>query len=795
MRSTIKHHTVYIFIYALSLVASIHTRAQEHPSDYYLTRSDSSKSISKEEKHSGFLRHIFRKHEIRKKDSLSRLSSKKKEPDSAGSNQAKAHISLIHAGKGEISWTSLYTQGVNLNTGISGLYNLVNARQDFEVMGIPLVVQATGVVANGQFMKGYSSYSINFNSYAFIEALRKRAQSALLNAAIGKENKLKPGAHPDIADSLKEYDAVRAKLVSPDYQAEVRRCKERLGKIEDSLAENGNKDMSKEVHYANGADSSLTKEAYQTSIDSLSSEKNKSASKDSLDKSVADTGEIHSLRKELADFEKLEKRYNELFELKKKYNSVAQYQSVENKDAKEIDKDKTSLENPDNIKNQLEENKMLKPYEKFLMGVQYFKIGRNTPEFSDFTLHNVMMNGVGIGYKYDNVYVSGGYGKQQAVINPYLISGMSMPTYKRSIGYGRIGIGPEQSSNIYATVIDISDPGSSSSLAENNWIFDLSKKYSIVRNLDIEGEVAHSIFKCLPSLADSTASHGMKSNENSFAYAFRIHGAIPKSKTDIKGEYLNTGANYITLGNQFLLSGTSTYRLDIGQALGRKLMVDIGGAHILQNQNNLTGNKGSDNWMNFGIKYKPTGSIDMELTYSPRQFQEQEGTVIANSITSHIDQLSFTGNITGHVLGDDMITSLFVGNFQYSTPESSIFLAQNVNLSYYMVNEMVILNSAGYLNFSGNESRNGWTGGLSQFIGQGTYTATIGKQATFSIGGQWLEQPGYIPNATGIIGSFGKSFGKWGKLSLQLNTRNSIGRFFDMGTAQLIVTTNAAIMW
>ncbi len=344
-------------------------------------------------------------------------------------------------------------------------------------------------------------------------------------------------------------------------------------------------------------------------------------------------------------------------------------------------------------------------------------------------------------------------------------------------------------------VLQINDHGNPSSLAENNWIVDISKKIVCNKYLDFEGEVAQSFFKYLPNRSDSNPLPLISKNDMSLAYALRGHAIIPYTNTIIKAEYANTSGDFVTLGNPYLLTGAKIYSAEIAQPLGSKFKVGIGGAHTEQNLLNSDNAKQTDNWIAFCVDYKPNKAVNMELKYSPRQFQQQEGTVVANSLTSNINQMSFMCNAATHYLKKDEFTTIFIGNFQYNTPGSNLFLTQNLNLTYYMLNEIISLGSSNSITIAANESRNGWTGSLSQLINEGTYNTCIGKSLTTSTGVQWVEQPGVIANAIGIIGSIGKTFKKWGRFSLQLNCRNNMYRPFEMNTAQIIISTNACILW
>jgi len=743
-----------------------------------------------------------------KKEKKDTTKTTGKKADSTKTAIKVPHIPILKFTQGGITYTTLYTEGVNLNTGVTGMYQLAHVTQDFNVVGIPIMAQATGVMNNGQFMKDYSSYSIGFDSKAFLSALEKRAQNGALNKIATERSHLPSGQHMNLTDSMKAFDSVRAKLTSPSYQAETTACENRLKKMQDSISKSEDKQLIKDIKKDTAKmdksirDSLKKDEKKEQKSDTLANAPkqdslSKSIKKDSLSKTIKkDTTELHNLRQKVALYEKLERRYEQLFQLKKNYSKLTQADSAEKKEEGQYDKDKASLNNPDNAIKALEQNKMLKPYEKFLSGFQYINIGHINEEVSEFTLHNFMMNGIAIGYKTTgDIYLSGGYGKEQAVINPYLLTGVNLPTYNRTVQYGSVGFGSPKESNLYINVIDISDPGSISTLSETNWLIDISKKIVLFKNFDITGEISHSYFSYLPNKHDSAILPTIVSGSSDLAYAIKAHGVIPGLNTDVKLEFLNTGSNYITLGNQFLLNGTSTYRAMFKQKLSKKLSVELGGAHVVQNQNSLTGTQGTDNWIEAGVKYKPISAVDLEFNYSPRQFQQQQGTVIANSLTSNINQMSFTGNVKYDLLGRDMITTAFVGNFQYTTPDNTTYLSQNINMCYYMLNQIVMLTNISSLNFSGDESRNGWTGSLSQFIGEGTYNMSIGKTFMFSSGLQWVEQPGVISSGAGVIGSIGKVFGKWGRLSLQLNCRNNIDDMLDLHTGQIIISTNASIVW
>ena len=617
-------------------------------------------------------------------------------------------------------------------------------------MGLPLQAEGTAVMDNGTYEKAYSSYSVSFDVQTYLSQLRQRAMSALTN----KEAAIKDGSlkqHMNLSDSMNTFESVRQKLNSPDYQADMDVAKKLEAKEQDSLGKSPN----------------------------------------------MDTTELHGLRQKVLAFEQLEKRYTQLLNIKKHYSSMesANDTAVTNNEAR-YNKDRAALNgSSDNVEKELLDNKMLSKPEQFLMGFQKLSIGNNSEEISQLTLHDFMFKGGDVAYKAGNVYVSGGYGNEQAIIDPYLLTGVNVPTFKRTVEYLRMGIGSAQSSNTYVTVIRMTDPVSPTSLGEDNTIIDISKKISYGKNFDIEGEIAQSFFKYLPAKVDSIPLPAVSNKDMSLAYSLTAHGTLPFTKTSIKCEYSDIGGSYVTLGNPYLLTGAHIYRAELSQPINKKLKVAIGGEHTEQNLLNSDNEKQTDNWLDFSVDYKPTSNITMQAKYSPREFQEQEGVVFANNITSNMNQMSFMSNITSHLMGRDENTTVFIGNFQYSSPQNSFFLVQATTLTYYMLNEMMSLTPSSGITITANESRNGWNGSLSQLISQGTYNEMAGKNFITSEGLQWVQQPGFMPNEMGLVGSIGKSFKKWGKLSLLLNGRNNIQRPFYMQTAQVIVSANASIFW
>lgn len=732
-------HTILLrilIIVCFLLLSDFTLFAQNQRSSSNAITSDTNSIKKQKQGFFSFLKSLFGRNKQKASTDYVRKSNKNKSDTSAVKNHHKQEP--FEVTKGSVTWTSLYTKGVNLNTGVNGLYSLGRLSQGFGVYGAPFSLQGTGVFNNGQFEKSYSSYSMNFDVEAYLSGMKKRAEDVLINKrAMGKS--------PNLSDSLNTFESVREKLQSPSYQAE----------------ENANKSQ-----FQKDQDSSKKHPGY-------------------------DTTELHNLRKKIYSYEQLEKRYQQLYAIKKNSSNLEKADSAD----KKYDQDEKMLNNPDNVEKVLEQNHQLNGYEKFLMGVKKFSIGQSGEEISEFTLHNFMMNGVNVGYKADDIYTYAGYGKQIAVVDPFLMTGINVPSYNRTVEFARTGEGPEDGSNFYATVLRIADPGGNNSIDETNWIMDLTKQFAIGKNIAIEGEVAKSNFTYVPGKFDSAALPFTPTNNNTLAYAIKGKAILPGLRTTLKAEVSQTGGNFVTLGNPYLISGATKYELDLIQPICRKLIVDIGGTHILENTAGSDGTKETDNWIQFSILYKPTSLINMEFKYSPRQFQEESGTIYANNITNNINQISYTATMSSELFNMKTTSTIFAGNFQYTTAElSSELLSQNIALSYYMVNELVVLSPTQGINFSVDESRDKWVGSLSQFIGQSTYNWNLKKSLTIGLGPQWVEQPGIMPNEAGLTSSLSSSIEKWGRIGLQLTYRNSIERPFG-NASQYLINGNISILW
>jgi hypothetical protein len=744
----IKLHKEIILITAFLFAMGGHSVFAQTSINQVSYAKDTAVAIKKEHNFFAFFTRLFHKPVKRLKDTSATARKKAKANDTTATAK-KPHKKEFDLTKGGVSYTSLYTQGINLNTGINGLYSLTHVFQNFDAFGLPLQAQGTAVFNNGTYESAYSTYSVNFDEQTYLERLRKRAMDQLVN----KEANMRDGLtkqHLNLSDSMQTFESTRQKLTSPSYQADIWQCRDMEKKEQDSLNKNPNMDTTK----------------------------------------------LHSLRTKIAAAEQLEKRYNQLFAIKKNYSSLATRNdtAITNNEAR-FDKDKAALDNPQSVVKDLENNKMLSKYEKFLMGFQKLSFGNNMEEISQLTLHSFMFKGADVAYKAGDVYVAGGYGNEQAIIDPYLMSGVNIPEIKRTVEYARAGLGSEQSNNIYLTAIRITDAGSPSSLGENNTIIDISKRIVCTKNLYIEGEIAQSFFKYLPNKSDTAPLPSLSGKDMNLAYSLRLHGILPYLKTTVKAEYSDVGAGYITLGNPYLLTGSHIYRAELMQPINKKLKIGIGGEHTEQSLLNSPNEKQTDNWLDFSIDYKPANNIVMQAKYSPREFQQQEGTIIANNYASNMNQMSFMTNISSRMFGRDENTIVFIGNFQYSTPQSAIFLQQSTTLTYYMLNEIFSVSPSSGITLTANESRNGWTGNLSQLISEAMYNKMTAKSFTISGGMQWVEQPSIMPNEMGLIGSIGKTFKKWGKFSLMLNGRNNIDRPFYMNSAQFIVSANASIFW
>ncbi len=169
---------------------------------------------------------MFNKNKKKLQSDTSATAKKKAKPKDTATVIAKKkpHKKEFDLTKGGISYTTLYAQGVNLNTGVTGLYSLVHGYQGFDAMGLPFKAQGTGVMNNGQFERNYSSFSVDFDGQTYLSRLRQKAMNELLNKEAGAKSglgKAPTAPHMNLTDSMKSFESVRTQLTSPSYQSDI----------------------------------------------------------------------------------------------------------------------------------------------------------------------------------------------------------------------------------------------------------------------------------------------------------------------------------------------------------------------------------------------------------------------------------------------------------------------------------------------------------------------------------------------------------------------------------------------
>lgn len=265
--------------------------------------------------------------------------------------------------------------------------------------------------------------------------------------------------------------------------------------------------------------------------------------------------------------------------------------NIESHDLESID-----IGNTDNLINKLENLKILKKYEKYLLYLKSIQFGTIIKKNSDFTLNNMPINGIGIEIAPKNIYFSFMYGQ---ILKPVYSVNIDQTTYKRNYISGTIGYGLKGANYIHFTVNHSKDnpnsllprdsvlmyfrkPGQNNQLSVDfSWYF-FKKKFRIY------GELAGSQFiRDLTFIGNDNIlndSLNLESSRNWFVnifkqkpinfntsvdFAFRFYTDINlfKGKSKLVLGTERVGPNFYSFGNPYLLKDMFILDANLTQTL------------------------------------------------------------------------------------------------------------------------------------------------------------------------------------------------------------------------------------
>lgn len=308
--------------------------------------------------------------------------------------------------------------------------------------------------------------------------------------------------------------------------------------------------------------------------------------------------------KDADSYIKLLERYEELKFIKEKKESydklIARKMELEKRvdDAKEtIDDAKGYMSeaeqiynDPMSVRKYIEQSEYFKPVEKILYSIKTLRIGNLMPQFSNFTLSNIPLNGFQIEITPYNTYEGYVTGK---VATP---SGfLNQPAGERKINAFGVGYGQTETSHLHVYYLKSNDKDNPSDTAykpQLNQVISMTGKMDVLKNyLAVEAELAGSQTvndKRLAAINDANADNknffsSVFSQETSdmnkaVGYALSTSAIVTafKKKTEVALGFKKISAGYRTHGNPLLINNNTMLELKASQSL-LKNRVTLGG--------------------------------------------------------------------------------------------------------------------------------------------------------------------------------------------------------------------------
>ncbi len=522
----------------------------------------------------------------------------------AGINKIPGLDFQIHGSTEAFSYMDVFTDKnpVTIAHRNSGIF----LNPSLQAFGYPLTASIYYDTDSDFYYQNIPTFQFNFDTDQYQTILEERLQQKL-----EEKSGIDPAKYASAVSMIEEFNGLESVTNNPYFQNEL--------KYLDSL----------EV-YQNYLNDSAAVELLNKKIEEYSSEDYTQLLTDSLN---ADSTAAYQMAMETKDsllqvrdsvMQKIEKA-NELIEKAKSYKNIldkkeelqhtilqdssvaavkSHYDEFKNFDA-------GTLTDPEAIKEKLKNIDQLKKIESFVSGFNALQFGATVPNYSEFSISGVLLNGFNVNYAIGDFNLIGIAGRindnsslfqQDKTQNTY--SKLYVAGYEQKVSekftYG-----------IYVLNSDFTDEDSLSFynfLESNNAIAGKFATSILENKIKVEGDVAISYAqnKDVMNFDDAEAEDQTTSgfwlfqtlaqkdnfDDGSFtdkAGKLTLSSALFKNNTTVSltSRYIGTG--FYTPGNPFLLNDLFNLEFGIDQnLLKRKVIVS---AHIIKNRDNLDGLK------------------------------------------------------------------------------------------------------------------------------------------------------------------------------------------------------------
>ena len=452
--------------------------------------------------------------------------------------------------------------------------------------------------------------------------------------------------------------------------------------------------------------------------------------------------------------------------------------------------DSKSLKNPNKIKENAEELGLISSAEKFFLDVKTFGVGRTYPEFSDFTVSGVPVNGLNFAYNPGIFYFALAVGNNA--------DGINNVSFKRSFLAGQLGVGGKENSHLFFTLLKMKDDpnsmlisaGSAGNASGSSNLL-LTPQENVV--LGTEGKL--HLFDESIEINGEGAVSGFTRNQNDGDF---INGSIPGFVSNLLTPKLSTAFDYAWKGKVAYNNTPSTTYISVGAKKVGPGFVSLAAPNIRQdlfqfdlnfdqkfankkitmktffkvyNDNLIDWKQFTTTTMSYGINlgfYFPNVPY-VQVNYSPYS-QSNDNSIASQKVETSFDMFSlltgysyqFSGVYASTILSfNGQWQNAKVGTNSTKFSNTTILLSQNLNFEFPLsLSSTLSLSQFKSLSFSSRITELNLTGDYQ-----------VNENISTSLGGTISNEENLTKRVMLSIGS-NIIFYQWLRLQLQGNISN-----------------------
>ncbi|MFZ1611009.1 MAG: hypothetical protein WAT52_08080 [Chitinophagales bacterium] len=451
-----------------------------------------------------------------------------------------------------------------------------------------------------------STIQFNFDTYEYKTNLTER-----LKQTVKEHSGISSDLYKEVSTMMTEYENIEKMIANPMFQMESKYL-DSIKVLKNYLSDSAtlefvNKQIEKyadtayltQLYDSLDCDSSALYQTIQNKADSLN------AIKVNITKRIDKASAIIEKAK---GYQSILERKEEITQLLMTDTNVAKA-AEQYKKLKDIDYSQFS--DPDYLKDQLSNLDQINKLESILAGVNEFQLGMTTPDYSEFSITGVLLNGININYetgKWNLITIAGKINDNSSLFSVDQFKQTYSKLYVAGVGYK---FNENLEYGVYVLQSDFKDTDTLSwynFLEENNTIANNIKADLFKKRIQLDAEFALSYAQNndynyveegsieLPTTNSYWIVEALSQNDNSEIGAFtdkasklELATTIDSGRTKLSVATRYIGSGFYTPGNPFLLNDLLSFEAGLERNFLKNRIVTS--FFILHNQDNLSGNK------------------------------------------------------------------------------------------------------------------------------------------------------------------------------------------------------------